>query len=276
VLAVGLVTGRSFAFVNLTTIQNLYSSRLARAYLGASNPARATIEDPRWTRISDTHPADNLSLDVYYDAVRCRAPLHVVNVTLNETVSPTDPLVQRDRHGRPLALSPDHYCIDGEWRQRPDAAAAAKAEAQKNPQHRAPETLQLGSWIGISGAAFSPGAGRGTTLGKSLLMGLSNVRLGYWWRAGWLAKAPASRLAGVLRGVVALFQTQSYLLAELLGRYSGRYAPYWFLSDGGHFDNTALYELLRRRVGLIIATDGGAGAGRPPLAARARRPRRTQ
>ena len=70
----------------------------------------------------------------------------------------------------------------------------------------------------------------------------------------------ARRLAGVLRGVVALFQTQSYLLAELLGRYSGRYAPYWFLSDGGHFDNTALYELLRRRVGLIIATDGGADA----------------
>jgi hypothetical protein len=259
VLALNLATAYCFQFVNLSSIQNLYASRLVRAYLGASNPVRAHLNASRWTRLSDTHPQDNLSLAQYYDTA-LHPPLHVVNVTLNETVSPLDPLVQRDRHGRPLALSPDHLCLDGAWHPRHDPQRSASPRRGARP----PEAMSIGSWIGISGAAFSTGIGRGTSLGKSLMLGLANVRLGHWWRAGALqspqpAAAPGRGLLGWgAYGLARVFQPQSYLLAELLGRFRGSYSRYWYLSDGGHFENTALYELLRRRVGLVLASDNGA------------------
>ena len=287
------LSGKSFQFINLSSIQNLYSSRLVRAYLGASNPARAEDKGSRWIRISDTHPDDNLTVEAYYDVRKDQmpAPLHLINVTVNETVSPSDPLVQRDRQGRPMALSPDHLNVDGVWyplsalkppaetgslmgsmrdgllrawrrltgRQSP-AVEGCGPPAQRVTPSNAPEAMSIGSWIGISGAAFSTGLGRGTSIGKSLLLGLANVRLGHWWFAGVLAQSDEQRglLAVLMRWLARQFQTQAYLLAELLGRFSGRYAPYWYLSDGGHHENTAVYEALRRRVGIVICTDCGA------------------
>ena len=263
---VALVMGKSFQFLNLSSIQNLYASRLVRAYLGASNPARAALHDPRWSRLSDTHPGDNLPLSAYYE--NRAAPLHLINVTVNETVSPQDPLVQRDRHGRPLCITPGHLCIDGEFHPRPRSADAPSPSllqrmgrwmrAPHAPPPK-PEALSLGAWIGISGAAFSTGIGRGTTLGKALLLGLANVRLGHWWDAGPLA-LPADKdgADALLTRLAAAFRTQAHLLAELSGRFSGRYSRYWYLSDGGHFDNTGVYELLRRRVGLVLCADNGA------------------
>src|SRR5690349_24608546 len=47
-----------------------------------------------------------------------------------------------------------------------------------------PEQLRLSQWMAISGAAFTPGQGRNTSLPMSLLLGLFNVRLGYWWDSG--------------------------------------------------------------------------------------------
>ena len=290
-LPLALITGVSFQFINLSSIQNLYSSRLVRAYLGASNPARSDGLDTRWIRISDTHPDDNLPLERYYDSANF-APLHIINVTLNETVSPTDPLVQRDRHGRSLAMCPDFLCVDGVWSRRLEGKESAAApgplrrtvawvtnvfswggkpappageatpEADPRsalPPEDLPESMALGSWIGISGAAFSTGIGRGTSIGKSLLLGIANVRLGHWWRSGDLEeRGGRSMTDDGLRYLAKKFRTQAYLVAELLGRFSGRYAPYWYLSDGGHFDNTGVYELLRRRVGVIVCSDNGA------------------
>ena len=269
-LPVALAAGHSFQFLNLSSIQNLYSSRLVRAYLGATNPARADSSDPRWAHLSDTHPDDNLSLARYY-APGNAAPLHLINTTLNETVSPNDPLVQRDRHGRPLTVSPDHLCVDGDFYRRLDDTVPPTANARQRMARWfsrlgrgmgpavAPESMSLGSWIGISGAAFSTGVGRGTTLGKALLLGLANVRLGHWWDAAMLERRPARQGADTLMRMLSrLFRTQAYLVAELTGRFSGRYSRYWYLSDGGHFDNTGIYELLRRRVGFIVCADNGA------------------
>jgi len=271
---VGFAVARSFQFINMSTLQSLYASRLTRAYLGASNFERIADADPRWTRISDPHPADDLTLERYYRKSN-GAPVHLINVTLNETVSPTDPLVQRDRHGRPMTITPDHYVVDGMFRERDvpaaqasaqTAPASAKTSGSPGPAKasgrppKLPEQLSLGQWISISGAAFSTGVGRQTSLGKSLALGLANVRLGYWWRAGPLVQRPAHQgiVDTAARLVARAFETQSYLFAELLARFAGRYARYWYLSDGGHFENTGLYELLRRRVGVVIACDNGA------------------
>ena len=47
------------------------------------------------------------------------------------------------------------------------------------------------------------------------------------------------------------------LLAELFGSTDDR-SRYVYLSDGGHFENLALYELIRRRCRLIVASDAGS------------------
>ena len=48
-----------------------------------------------------------------------------------------------------------------------------------------------------------------------------------------------------------------YLFSELFAQ-SDQKKNYVYLSDGGHFENLAVYELLRRRCRLIIAGDGDA------------------
>jgi hypothetical protein len=53
------------------------------------------------------------------------------------------------------------------------------------------------------------------------------------------------------------FQTQALLLAELTGRFAGPWERYWHLSDGGNFENTGAYELLRRRVPFVVVCDAG-------------------
>jgi hypothetical protein len=113
------------------------------------------------------------------------------------------------------------------------------------------EQLPLASWVAISGAAVSSAIGSGTSLGTSILATMANVRLGYWW------KRSAARDAGLLwrswRDNV-----QNYLLLELRGAFSGTRGDRWYLTDGGHFENTGIYALLQRRAGFIIACDNGA------------------
>ena len=124
------------------------------------------------------------------------------------------------------------------------------------------ESLSLGAWTAISGAAFTTGIGRGTNLAFSLLLGLANVRLGYWWDSGIReqdrpGRYPLSFVRKLKRGPITLFRMQSMLLSEWSARFHGASRWFWYLSDGGHFDVTGLYELLRRRVKFIILTDGG-------------------
>jgi hypothetical protein len=44
----------------------------------------------------------------------------------------------------------------------------------------------------------------------------------------------------------------------LLARFPGTAARNWYLTDGGHFENTGVYELIRREVAVIIVLDNGA------------------
>jgi hypothetical protein len=128
------------------------------------------------------------------------------------------------------------------------------------------EMLSLRQWIAISGAAIDPGRGRTTDLGTALLMGLVNLRTGYWWDSGISQAARSgfpdlSFMRRVLYLIPRYFATQSLLLYEWLARYPGPWERFWHLSDGGFFENLAGYELVRRRVPRIVVCDGGADPG---------------
>jgi len=233
------INGRFPDFINLSTLQAFYGQRLTRAYLGATNGARFTGPDNRrWNSAAEPHPDDPIARARYFSDDVC-APAHLINITMDQTVDPAEQLVQRDRKGRPLAVGPAGYLLDGEHHEYTTGEA----------------DFPIGEWIGVSAAAFTTGLGRSTTLGTSLLLGLANVRLGVWWNSGF-GKHSANWLERLLLWALP---TQTYLRYELSGQFYGDHRKWQYLSDGGHFENTAAYELLRpeRRISVIVTSDNG-------------------
>jgi len=105
--------------------------------------------------------------------------------------------------------------------------------------------LTLGTAMAVSGAAMSPTAGRTTHPLRALILGVLNARLGIWIGNPRFPEAVASDkppLAGFT------------VLREILGLRS-KFSRWIHLSDGGHFENLGLYELIRRGCRRIILVD---------------------
>lgn len=118
--------------------------------------------------------------------------------------------------------------------------------------------MTLATAVSISGAALNPNAansGQGATRNRlvSFILAFLNIRLGFWVRnpaaSGW--KKALSRNFG------PNFFYPGFLQG-LLGHQLNEHASFLELSDGGHFDNTGLYELIRRRVDIIYFSSAGA------------------
>lgn len=251
-IALALLTGRSSGFINLSSWHNLYSSRLTRAYLGGTNVdrLRSVVDDgaPDST-IRDNHALDYIQPSIYAHTP-LHAPLHIINMTVNRTVSPRSQFAARDRRGEPASVEPHGVQIGME--ENTTHAPTLLRWAQIGDANIA-ERLSLGQWCAISGAAVSTGMGRRTNTGFSLLTSFANIRLGYWWWApGLVRKVERSATAMAL-------PTFTYLKNELTARYSRNYDRQ-YLSDGGHFENTGAYHLLKRRVPLVIVSDNGEDA----------------
>ena len=173
-------------FLNLSSQATLYETRLTRAYLGASNPAR-----PENQRLSDTIPGDTVPFSAYApDAVG--GPVHLINVTVNETVEGRSQIEQRDRKGFPLVLGPcglsaavSHHALWTDENRRdeisPINTGGFNCLAPRGGGRVRIKQFLLGGWTAISGAAFTPGLGARTNMGLSFLLGFFNVRLGRWW-----------------------------------------------------------------------------------------------
>jgi Patatin-like phospholipase len=243
-LFLGWITGLFPGFINLSSLQWLYSARLTRAYLGASNGARFDSNDERALSAAEPHAKDELSHKEYYAPAVC-APMHLINVTMNLTSDPVEQLVQRDRKGKPMAVGPFGFSLDGRQYEF--------ASFPKPWEHQMP--MRIGQWIGTSGAAVTTGLGRSTSLGMSLALGLANVRLGTWWESG----AGHDESKGFEYVGKMLFKSQTFLGYELLAQFHGTRREWQYLSDGGHFENSGVYELLRpeRRIRLVVACDNG-------------------
>jgi hypothetical protein len=97
--------------------------------------------------------------------------------------------------------------------------------------------------MSISGAAASPNMGYHSLPSLALLMTFFNVRLGFW--------------AGNPRNKEGPTVGLGQLLRELFGMTNDN-AKYVYLSDGGHFENLGVYELVKRRCKYIVACDAGA------------------
>jgi DNA-directed RNA polymerase specialized sigma24 family protein len=109
--------------------------------------------------------------------------------------------------------------------------------------------VTLPAAVAMSGAAVSPSMGKHSIRALTFLLGLTNVRLGVWIpNPRWVEKLAARRRVGHLR------PPPWYLWHELLGRNKVNH-KYLYISDGGHFENLGLVELLRRGCTTIFCFD---------------------
>jgi hypothetical protein len=124
---------------------------------------------------------------------------------------------------------------------------------QRTEQYGDPKGISLGTAVAISGAAASPQMGYHSSPALAFLMSLFNVRLG-WWLAN-----PGHAGAGHYRSEGPSFALRP-LMAEMFGLTTDNRA-YVYLTDGGHFENLALYEMVRRRCRYIVVSDAGCDPG---------------
>jgi hypothetical protein len=103
--------------------------------------------------------------------------------------------------------------------------------------------------MAISGAAASPNMGYHSSPSVTLLLALFNARLGWWLGNPGVEGDKTYRHEGPATAIVPLVQ-------ETFG-LSTDDKPYVYLSDGGHFENLGLYEMVRRRCRFIVAIDAG-------------------
>jgi len=205
----------------------MYGNRLVRAFLGSGRK-----RNPHWFTGFD--PADNPPL------ADLRAPLAtkdglprlypVINIALN--------LVKRSEK-RP------------DWQQRKAASFVAtplfcgSAHLGFRPTEFYSGGMSLGRAMTISGAAASPNMGYHSSPLVTAVMTLFNVRLGWWSpnpveNSRWYMEQAGLGL--------------DVMLAEAAGA-TGDEDRFVYLSDGGHFDNMGIYEMVRRRCRRIVLVD---------------------
>jgi hypothetical protein len=160
-------------------------------------------------------------------------PFHVINMALNIVSSKN--LATQERKAEAFTVSP-LWC----------GSDFLKAYRRASEYGGVREPISLGTAMAISGAAVSPNMGYNSSPLITFLLTLFNIRLGWWFGNPLKPRFPDDGPK----------HAASPLLVELFGLINEN-RDYVYLSDGGHFDNLGLYEMVRRRCHLIIVSDAG-------------------
>lgn len=241
--------------INKFSLHNMYKNRLVRCYLGASR--RANRNASPFIGLDDKDDLALARLGSTPDLPPQR-PFHILNAALN--ISQGAELAWQERKAASFVFTPA-YCgyafggVQGESTRdarAPDARSDAyRSTATYGVEDEHKEGITLGMAMTTSGAAVSPNQGRATSPALAFVLTVFNARLGRWSPN----PAEGGRLPPSPRiGLIALLQ-------ELFG-YSNERRRYVYLSDGGHFDNLGLYELVRRRCTLVLAVDASGDPDR--------------
>jgi patatin-like phospholipase len=115
VTVLAIAFGNAFTFLNQSAQLSLYSARLTRAYLGASNDLRWRWGGTLTLPVVDPAPRDDVT-SAYWgvisaESMRKGMPLHIVNTTINETFDGQSQVQQQDRKGTILAIGPGGFSV---------------------------------------------------------------------------------------------------------------------------------------------------------------------
>jgi hypothetical protein len=231
-----------FVNINRFSLHALYRNRIVRAFLGASRapdrPMRNLFTD------FDDHDNPHMS-ELWQRGTEPQAddwrPFHIVNMTLNVVSSKN--LAWQERKAESFIVSALH---SGSGSKTFDGPGAYQRTEQYGDSDGG---ISLGTAVAISGAAASPQMGYHSSPALAFLMSLFNVRLGWW------LPNPGRAGAGYYRADGPKYALRP-LLSEMFGLTTDT-RSFVYLSDGGHFENLALYEMVRRRCRYIVVSDAG-------------------
>jgi len=239
--------------VNRFSMHAVYRNRLLRAFLGT---ARKKRHPDAFTGID---PADNPRMDdLFVRPAEARVLFPVLNLTLNVTETHNNAWAERKAASftvTPLnsgsaALHRIEDIQAGKPVRGAYARTAAYAGDEKETGRGDPGNgMTLGTAVTLSGAAVSPNMGYHSSAATAFLMTLFNVRLGAWLPNPAVAPAEALRRPKPPNALITLAR-------ELLG-WSDDVGQAIYLSDGGHFEDLGVYEMVRRRCRYIFAVDAG-------------------
>jgi hypothetical protein len=248
-LVVATVASR-FININEFSMHHFYKNRLVRCYLGASNnrfrrPNYLTGFDPR-----DDFPLSMLvpRTDDHVKTLDYLGPYPIVNATLN--LNAGSELSQQERKAGSFVFTPEYCGFVPSQTEEDDYYNDHEPDFEQDGYRRTrnygyPAGPDLGTATAISGAAASPNSGSLTSGPMAFLLTVFDARLGWW--LGNPRRPEASKYPGPQFAL-------KYLFSELFGLTTGR-SRFVNLSDGGHFENLGLYELVRRRCRYIIIGD---------------------
>lgn len=221
--------------VNRFSLHTMYRNRLIRAYLGAS---RSATRCPHLFTGFDPHD------DVPMAAIDKQRPLHVVNLALNLVKGQR--LAWQHRKAESFVVTP-RYCGSATSSGKGHRALGFRPSARYAIDADSRQGISLGTALAISGAAASPNMGYNSSPLVAFVMTLFNARLG-WWLGNpgrgeqiWTSDGP-------------LHNSAWPIFSEAFGMTTDT-SSYVYLSDGGHFENLGLYEMVLRRCRRIIVVD---------------------
>lgn len=239
------------ANINYLSIHRYYRDRLMELFMPDVDKALAGEIATRAAATADKMPIYGLLPNTKDEGREANpAPYHIINT--NVVLESSDIPKFRGRGGDNFILSP-YFC-------------GSNATGWRDAEHFMNGRMTLPTAMAISGAAVNPGTGvggQGVTRQPllSTLMGLLNIRLGYWAPnpdPDPKTKDPAKKKSRKMRVIPNYFVPG---LCEVFTRWKiNEKADYVQLTDGGHFENLGLYELIRRRARLIVICDGAADA----------------
>ncbi len=158
-------------------------------------------------------------------------PLHLINTTLN--TSSAESVLARARQGASFFYSPLYQ--------------GSSATGYGLQEHSEGADADLANAFTVSAAAIDPDTAVTSARSVSVLMALLNVRLGYWARN----PAPDAEASPPLPN------WWLRIGREMSGLGLNGQQREIHLSDGGGFENLALYELIRRRARHVLVVDAG-------------------
>jgi hypothetical protein len=219
--------------LNEFSMNSFYRSRLTRCYLGA---ARWKDRETRQHPFTGFDTEDDIHLNRLHSEseIPYWGPLHIVNCALN--LGGAGDLALQSRQATNFQFSALHCGSSHHSVQIADTAS-----------YSGPEGPTLGQVVSVSGAAASPNMGYHSSPPVAFLLTMFNVRLGWWFGN------PSRKRKGDTSPAFSL----RYLAVELLASATPD-SNYLMISDGGHFENLAAYELVRRKTRIILCSDAEA------------------
>lgn len=220
-----------FTDSNHVCMHRFYRNRLMQAYM----PETINLVEEGQGKTLDIGDSDKFYLGMIKQSEKnpTRTPYHIVNTNL-QTVGSGDTKL-RGRGGDNFIFSPHYSGSDSTDYVETDRYVGGK--------------MNLPTAYAISGAAVDPNTFSTRSRPLSFIMTLLNIRLGYW------IVNPKSKKAFKTSKMTP--RRYGYLFAEMFGKGLNEKQKYVHLSDGGHFENLGLYELIRRHCRYIIISDAG-------------------